>query len=60
MLLFFSGIFDQILHYFGKMTPQMISNGNETALNESGIIENVYIEPKISNTGQCDEEISPS
>ena len=40
----FSGIFGQILHYFGKMTQKMISNGNETALNESDIIENVYID----------------
>ena len=42
------------------MTPKMIFNGNETALNESGIIENVYIESKIIKIGQCDEEICPS
>ena len=44
---------------FTKLTLTMISYDIGTALNESGIIINVYVEPKIIQIGQCDEEISP-
>ena len=44
---------------FTKLTVTMISYDTVTALNESGIIINVYAEAKIIQIGQCDEEISP-
>ena len=39
---------------------QMISNDIGTALNEHGIIENMYIEHKIIEIGHCNEDVSPS
>ena len=41
------------------MTLKMVSKCIETARNEPSNLENVYIEPKIIEIGQCDGELGP-